>query len=348
MENFVHFDLPNDDMQKLISDFERGRAAMTDELNTKLYFWETLPWKLAALGHHDTIVARREAASILAQWADMNHDPAGHHPITIEALGSEAKVAQVTAFIDGALLSETGDLYGVVAKLRFTPINERTIEGRFSSATQSKQWRKVGPSYIPTALRVPMWESEVKRSASVLDMTVSEFERCRKRQCLPQLLGLERAPLVAEALASEPNSKRRCQDLRQRVSHTVYCYDIPEQYRPYKKARKQHDRRRDKVDRMRKVVGGIPRRAFNIDTIFEKALLEHFRRQASVSENTVYSMDMSIISGVELADGRSKRATAFREAPGGCRVEADVPGALDPLNIYEDEDFMCFSVLRKS
>ena len=64
--------LNTDDRKRVMDDFYAGKAFIEYILILKLGFWETLPYKLAVLGHPDEEVARVGGQRIVEKF---NKDP---------------------------------------------------------------------------------------------------------------------------------------------------------------------------------------------------------------------------------------------------------------------------------
>jgi hypothetical protein len=52
-----------DNLAEILSDMEIAKVAAFDEMTIKFKFWDTLPWRFAALAHHDEDLARSEVGS---------------------------------------------------------------------------------------------------------------------------------------------------------------------------------------------------------------------------------------------------------------------------------------------
>ena len=77
--------------QTLLSDVEQGQAALSVLLRQKTSFFQTLPWLLSGVAHHDPDphVARRIGQQCLDRFAEDPH-PEAHHRLTSLLLGADA------------------------------------------------------------------------------------------------------------------------------------------------------------------------------------------------------------------------------------------------------------------
>ena len=183
----------------LIQDLNKAKVVIFDELHTKLNFWQCLPWRLHVIAHHNEDVARNHTRHILQDWENLDQSPSQHHPLTISALTGECG-RSLRHFVDGCSRDDCPLLLDLACRLRFTPVTDRTIEGKFSQATHAAGNRSIIPAYISIKLRMPQWERLLKRDASVLEETAELFAQTRKRRLLPSILGLDTAPPVANAI----------------------------------------------------------------------------------------------------------------------------------------------------
>eukprot|EP00969_Alexandrium_andersonii_P371459 15479556-Alexandrium_andersonii.AAC.1 len=118
------------DMNKLTADFEAGKAHMQTVLRIKTQCWSLLPWKLAALGHHDAHTARTVVAEARRMFDSSDAPPDAHHRVTRQSLGKDTAVrAELDLWLDsGKTLSEFPRLLAFAVQLKFMPIVERGAE----------------------------------------------------------------------------------------------------------------------------------------------------------------------------------------------------------------------------
>eukprot|EP00959_Pyramimonas_sp_CCMP1952_P060190 1257499-Pyramimonas_sp.AAC.1 len=317
-----------------------AKTCVESELANKLFFWDTLPWKLAALAHPDESTARAKASEILAEWGQLDQTPQKHHPLTNQVLQSEEIVLQIRQFIDGAGRDTLLDLLPVVSRLRFIPTTERTVEGRFSQAETATVNRSAQPSYVSTALRLSQWRKDLKRGPHIFEDVVSTFDHIRKKARIACELGLERPPQLADHLVSYevgaigPHGQPvHPQAIRDIVGRVMYGWVPSEQYVSMKVARVANRKLKHQKKRFRSSVGGAPRDV-KYENMYEKAFFDHFRAQA-IHRDVIYMLDLENATGVEIARGLvdKRRRTA---APGGASLQLEDgceygTAVLDPL-----------------
>ena len=115
----------------LMRAFHAGKSLLWSALQVKMDFAKKCPWRLAALVHHDTAIARAAGKDIVREFDQQeSHVQDIHHPLTLQVL-RELRL-ELNAFLDGAPLQEQRRLQAVLLPLQFIPIAERHIEAGHS------------------------------------------------------------------------------------------------------------------------------------------------------------------------------------------------------------------------
>ena len=160
--------------QSLLRTWDAGKLHLWTGLQVKLDFRKRLPWRLAALAHHDLTVARRIATECMAVFdAQTPEVQALHHPRTLAILGHSSRPAMLQ-FVAGAQWDSEhlASLARVVLPMKFVPVVERYIEGGHSLVK-----RGVGPRHAPPlislARRLPRFEQDLELTPELLPQVLS-------------------------------------------------------------------------------------------------------------------------------------------------------------------------------
>ena len=153
-----------ENVEKLLSDFSRGRAQYSEYLTQKLHCWTCLPWRFASLNHPDVDVVRSEAQQVLTLLEESPKQQDLHHRVTWRFLcgdgqGNESPLLQeLRQLVSGEWLLSFDCLSGLrsfVQQLRFLPTVERIQEADHSIVNRFIVDRKVSGPYVSTVLRMP-------------------------------------------------------------------------------------------------------------------------------------------------------------------------------------------------
>ena len=300
-----------DAVSSVVADFETGKQLIYASLELKFQIWETIPWKVAGLGHPEKEVAKRVAREALEAWDNLNPaDVARQHRVAHKFFTPGRVNDQFRQFAATDLdMEDLEDLMEEVAKLRMIPVIERCIEAKHGLAHCKGGYRKVTPAYISLHLRSASWERGVKRKGSMLDSTILAFCTARKVRRLASSLGIDQHPRLSTLLATR-GAGAQTSELWRATASVMYCMDPESQYQQFAAASKVNKRSKDKAaERRRKLTGtGVPR-APMLCNIMEKAQLEHFRSTACAGR--VYSLPRSALArepagGAELRTLRAK------------------------------------------
>ena len=148
--------ISDDELHDLISDFNIARAHMTKYLCDKLAFWQTLPWKLAALAHWIPEYRVRAAKIIVKMFDESPQIEDLHDRVTWHWLSPGSVLRQqIDKLVSGTPLSELHQLKQAVAELMFVPIVERVQEAEHSIVTRETVYWNVTGAYVSLLLRFP-------------------------------------------------------------------------------------------------------------------------------------------------------------------------------------------------
>ena len=176
LEIFAELGLSDDDRATVMRDFDAGLAHLQLGLQVKMDCWSRLPWKLCGLAHWDQDIARRIALESINQFDEFaGEDPTYvHHHATILFLkrGGALRI-HVEAFADGQDMQ--ADLKLEVAKLRFIPIVERTIEAPHAIIKRRSGNQFRTGTQVSLTLRIPDVKDELRRDPRFLSTLVDIF-----------------------------------------------------------------------------------------------------------------------------------------------------------------------------
>lgn len=145
--------ISTDDIESLetvIADFETGKKQLYAALELKLQNWQVLPWLLSGVGHYNIEVARRVANECLKAWDRLSPDEQNkQHRIAKKFMASEDMKDEFIRFAQGdAEMDDLPLLHAEIARLRFVPVVERSIEAKHGLVHVKAGYRKVRPPYV--------------------------------------------------------------------------------------------------------------------------------------------------------------------------------------------------------
>ena len=181
-------------------DFEAGHAYLELGLQVKFDFWNRTPWLLAGIAHHDTDTARRVASKACEAFDELHFDDPAfvHHPLTLCFLQRDSLVrAEVNTFIASGVMGDRLKLEA--AKLRLTPVVERSIEAKHALVTRRAGRHFRTGRVVSLTLRMPDLLQCMHRDHTYFDQVVSSFARSRTPYAAAAALGIASHPLIVEA-----------------------------------------------------------------------------------------------------------------------------------------------------
>ena len=330
----------------VLHDFDAGRNYIQLGLQVKLDFWNKLPWRLAALGHNDTQVARTAAHEILETCEGLGvADPfLVHHPTTLKFLHPTNPLRQmVQAFAEGENMSS--ELQREASKLAFMPVVERSIESKHSliSRRVQKHWRS--GRIVSLTLRVPDIKSEMLADASFLQSITQAFSLTRDPVKAAQQLGIHEHPALVDACFKGMHKARRTGIL----NRIVYRCDLESKFERYEQARREHEQEKGKRARLAEramkqiaeapeVPAQPPRTARECyEAMLRLAIEDHFVKIAtSAASSQIYSLDLAPNNSGSLPS--LKPLDAVLEQVAGVVHRSDLPAITSDIAESENEN----------
>jgi hypothetical protein len=173
-------------MQVVADDFQQAKATMLFLLKLKTSYMDKLPWLFCGLAHCDEGVARVFGVKVRDAWlADPRREV--HHRITWDLMKPGSFRNDLDKFIDGASraqLSMTSRL--AIAKFRFVPVVETTIEAKHQRTTMARKCHHIGPVRISLANRLPALERSIRSGHIDVADLLGNFQKARN---IPNLAG---------------------------------------------------------------------------------------------------------------------------------------------------------------
>ena len=203
--------ISDDELHDLITDFNIPRAHMTKYLCETLAFWQTLPWKLAALAHWIPEAEVRAANIIVKMFDESPQNEDLHDRVTRHWLSPGSVLRQqIDKLISGTPLSELHQLKQAIAELMFVPIVERVQEAEHSIVTREIVYRNVTGAYVSLLLRFPVILLDIMSNndrmidfIKLLEIIAGDPEQAAKG------LGLHRHPLMLNVLVDHDHGQRK-------------------------------------------------------------------------------------------------------------------------------------------
>jgi hypothetical protein len=124
--------LPGVDRAAVLHDFGIAKSYLECGLRLKFDCWSKLPWRLAALGHHDATVRTSTAQEVIEMYDKSiaaGYNDSMQHPLSVKflALGSLLR-GECEALATSGIM---GDLLALEAgRLKFIPVAERALNDR--------------------------------------------------------------------------------------------------------------------------------------------------------------------------------------------------------------------------
>lgn len=269
--------LSNIDRAAIIDDFEVGTASMQHELVTKLRCWQTLTWKLGAICHHATGIAKRAARSLIAEFDRLPADPVLHHPLTVQILGGGSIIRrQLEEFAAGdAPLAAYPEAQLRIGAFAFMSTAERRGEADHAYISKKVGKRKVSGPFVSLALRMPLIRSFLGSDTESFCRMCNLFEAVRNPKKAMVDFGLSRHPLLREGRLANASYH----DMHKRLHHAVYSTASDSKFQEFSSTRQRHAARRAQTDR--KVRAHFPQKKLRVtqDNVRLYALADHCRQR---------------------------------------------------------------------
>ena len=287
--------LSAEDVQLLEADLQQGRAALSFNLNTKLDYWQHLPWHLAGIAHYDEEVARACARQCRNMFdADPRED--SHHCLTFSLLqgGCDFRSA-LDEFCEGSARSDLSQLFlQVIAKFAFMPVVETTVESRHAKVALESQLR-LGPVRVSLANRLPLLENKIAREPELLQDLLKHFMHMRHLRCIPGIFNFQGHPHLVERV---PERSRPSAYLAP-CAAIIYRCNIDSLFESFRHEQHGHDK--GTAMRARKRASMVPKQAAR--PLLGSMALDHFRQLAITDD--IFSVPRCAVALQTLADYQS-------------------------------------------
>lgn len=292
----------------IVGEFELGKQQIYGSIDMKLQCFTVLPWLLAGVGHHDKATAKRVAQEVIRalqalealgdSFVDMQPQ------VTKDFMMPSVLRNQLELFASGDTdLQALAELSTAVARLKFVPIVERSLEAKHGLAHVKGVYRKVTPAYVSLHLRMPELERGIKRQPDILAETLADLESVRRVKCLAPHVGLNLHPDVR---ALSTNKEVQTSRLWRMTAKVIYSEDHQSQFASFGQAKSTNKQRKEYIARARKTAVGVPSNV-TWTNIVEKAQIGHLRTVAKAGR--VYSLPADL---VERDDGQGSPNTLSR------------------------------------
>jgi hypothetical protein len=216
-------------------------------LEVKFDFWGRLPWKLCGLAHHDQDDARQVAAEVLVSFDEFfGDDPSYvHHALSVVFLAKTGLLrAQVLAFAEGGPMGR--ELFAEVAKLRFIPVVERSIEAKHSLITRRVQKNFRTGRVVSLILRVPDLKETMRRDNDFILRFAEIFTKVRNPKQAASLLGISSHPSLMVA----SRAKAKSNVIFGLLNRIIYHCDHTSRFEDFALARQKNTREADRRGRV--------------------------------------------------------------------------------------------------
>ena len=127
--------IPSEEQAEILEDFTLGQARVTQFLNIKLGFWESLPCRLAVIDHFSEDAVRSRLAACLEASKAQDPNVLDHRLVRKyfnEAIADSAWLEQ--RFLNGESREDLLLIMQEACKMAFIAVNERSIESRHATA----------------------------------------------------------------------------------------------------------------------------------------------------------------------------------------------------------------------
>ena len=287
--------LQAEDWAKIVNIFELGKSTLWTGLQVKLDFAKRLPWRLAALTHHDQDIARFHTKEIVSFFDSQDSATQDlHHALVIDLLGADRPARrELIAFADGrSSLAELPLLSRMVLPLKFVPIVERYIEAQHALVKRSVPHRHA-PVMVSLAVRLPRLEDSLQKEPSMVQDLLDCFDKSRITFDIPALLGIQTHPSLL-TLSRRTRVKRDRDDVIRMLNNIIYRADIAGQFHDTKAFQKDHTARQDREDKLAKAVVAEkqPQLPASYNSVLRCMITSHFQAIASCPEEklTLFSL----------------------------------------------------------
>lgn len=284
------------DLQVVLLDFDRGRAAMELCLRLKTQCWQSLPWLLFGLSHHDEGVARRIACRARGQFEATPIDARPcHHRATRYWLDPAGPCrAGIDQFIEGAAREHLPlEVRREICILRFGSVAERVIEAVHKDVKKDAGYNAAGPVAVSASVRDHVvLEAQLRRDPSRIVDILDCLQSARSSQRIPGLLGVAQHPLL--------HGKFQTWQLIVRVAKVVYRCEMDAAFADLSHEARQH--RRERLASVRQSAKHLPLPApLSEQKVLHHALVQHIRELAG-AEDVVCSLPRHLVQRAKVTE----------------------------------------------
>jgi hypothetical protein len=327
--------------KQIMDDFWLGKSLVMALLRVKTTHWRQLPWLLCGLAATCEAEAREVAQVILDAWEKVRDNPPGaHHRVTHALLANQEFLGQLRDFAGGLQRDRlTPNTLTQIARLRFIPTVETTVEEKHARVSQANRRHHISPVRVSMANRMPLLERLLARGHVNALRLLEVFTQARKLAKLPGLLCIESHDLLLEPCASSaPRRKALCS--------VIYQCDLKSLFWPSEAAKRHHQRAKYKHGReIAKVLGDRGRPGCQgqsgqlaYEPIVMRAMMAHLVKVHQPA--STYSAPKSACEASSLLAALSQPQTLARAGPdpypaapdddGDTGAGLDIDGASEP------------------
>jgi hypothetical protein len=260
----------------IISDFEIGKQQIYGSIDMKLQCFTVLPWKFAGLGHQHKSTAKRVAQEVIDAWEALSDADKEQQPQLTRNFMLPGPIRdQLDRFAStDDDLHTFPDLSVAVARLKFIPAVERSLEAKHGLVHVKGIYRKVTPAYVSLHLRMPELERGIKRRPDILAEMLADLEGVRAVKLLAPSVGLNLHPDIRLLSTDKTAQTSR---LWRMTAKVMYSEDHQSQFASFDRAKSTNEKRKDKKARARQKGAGVPSKV-TWANIIEKAQIGHLRQ----------------------------------------------------------------------
>lgn len=220
--------LSQEDQQKVLSDWERGRRHLAFTLLMKTGCWGQLPSVCVGIAHHDEACARAAALKAL-QLYESAGDAYPHHALTLSLLSPGPARQQLELFITGDSLESLPLLCQHAARLKFILVAERWVEGLHALSNRKMLVaRRHAPPMVGLSLHMNHIRSFLGSSPANLAKLAEYAEQVNTARIACEELGFGCHPVVQEVDACTSRKGRHT-----RLVEVIYHCDGPTLFAHY-------------------------------------------------------------------------------------------------------------------
>ena len=255
-------------------------------------------------------------------------------------------------FIDeGVPRAECGAAFLLeIAKFKFMPVVETTIEEKHSRVAISAGKHSIGPVQVSLANRLPLLERSLAQSPSSLTTLLDSLGHTRALSKIPALFDFEAHPSLKPfrtARGYTHGSGESKGDIMPTLVEIVYHCDIEGGYHSLSKQSKHHDRasarKAGEIRKLTAIEGTL-----GVQGVMRNAIRDHFKQ--TCAENLFYSLSDAAAPHLETfddfmeSDGIAAKASSAkrkRDDVALCAIEDDISVPGEPRTAPSHTPVIC-------